>query len=261
MTKLLAIDIGNTGTTLGYFTGRKLAKRAVIPTRESAARQAAIIRALSRKISPQACIIASVVPGKTGAITRIIKSIFTRIKISLAGKDIKAPIKILYKSTSKAGQDRIICAYAAYRIYRSGAIIVDCGTAVTIDIISAKGEYLGGLIAPGIEMSLNSLHNQTALIPKIRPAKINSLIGRTTEECVRNGVILGLAAMVDNITAKIRKLTGYNFKVIGTGGGMRLLKPHASAIEIIDNNLILRGLRLMYEENRKFLKKSLTKPV
>src|SRR3989338_5493810 len=140
----------------------------------------------------------------------------------VVGRDIKVPIPNRYKNPKQVGQDRLVNAYSGYVQYgspRGGSlIIVDFGTAVTFDVVSKKGEYLGGLIVPGLEIARDALSEKTALLPKIKLVLPKKIIGKTTEESIRSGLFYGWAALTDCLTGKLRKKLGPAAKIIVTGG-------------------------------------------
>ncbi|MBL7070947.1 MAG: type III pantothenate kinase [Candidatus Omnitrophica bacterium] len=245
---LLAIDIGNSNITLGVFKDKQLVKKSRIPTYD---------KALARKIKKAfarykvgAILICSVVPKAEKALTGILKRIF-KIKPLIMGKDIRVPIRNLYKRPEQVGQDRLINAYAGCVIYKAPLIIVDFGTAVTFDVVSKSGAYAGGIIAPGIELSLNSLAEKTALLPKITLKKIPAVLGKTTSESMASGIYYGCALLCDGLVKKLQNKFKYKFKVIATGGNARLIAKHSIAIRKVDEDLTLKGVKLAYLEKMK----------
>ncbi|MDD4910261.1 MAG: type III pantothenate kinase [Candidatus Omnitrophica bacterium] len=255
---LLTIDIGNTNINIGIFAGGKLKRRMRFAASGSGASYSRAIKRGFRSVVPEAIVICSVVPATTIIVSRALRRLFPGARIFIAGRDIRVPIKNLYKNPAQVGQDRLVGAYAASEIYGAPVIIVDFGTAVTIDAVSKSGSYLGGAIAPGIEISLSALHKMTALLPEVKPSKPKALIGRDTKESILSGVIFGLSGMTDTLIKKIKQRSGSACRVIGTGGGIGLVSPHTSVIDIVDKDLVLKGLRLIYCKNHK---KTLTKPL
>jgi len=247
MKNLLAIDIGNTNITIGLFRGGKLVKRLKTPT-DSYYRYGRCLSGIcglaGRTSAALDVIISSVVPL---ALSRLMAALnkATRCKISIVGRDIKAPIRNLYRVKSEVGQDRLVNALAAKSLYGSPSVIIDFGTAITFDVVSGKGEYLGGLIFPGIEMSLSSLYKNTALLPKVELKPALSIIGRDTEDSIRGGILFGLGAMCDALSARYRKMLGSKTRIIATGGNASLIKRYAKSIQIVDEDLTLKGLKLI----------------
>ena len=237
MNNLLAIDIGNTNITTGIFRGKRLIAKAKMPTK-------AFYLSKIVKRRPCVAIISSVVPE---ALPRVIKCLrkIKKCEVKIVGRDIIVPIKNLYRIKNQVGQDRLVNAFAAKTIYGSPAIIIDFGTAITFDIVSKKGEYLGGLILPGIEISLSSLYEKTALLPKVKLEPSFNIIGKDTVNSMRGGILFGFGAMADGLVAKYKKVLGRETKVIATGGNASLLKKYSKSIHYVDESLTLKGLYLI----------------
>jgi len=249
---LLAIDIGNTNIAFGVFRGKGLIGKLNLPT-VLLLKGRGFGRRLKRDISSyniQSIVIGSVVPAAQKPLMRVLRRMY-KVRPLVLGKDIKVPIKNLYKRPGQVGQDRLINAYAAAAFYGAPLIIVDFGTAVTLDIISKNGAYLGGIIAPGIRLAIDALSEKTALLPKIRLDKRPPLIGKTTSMSIASGILHGYAAMCDGLIAGIRKKRGVPFKVVATGGNARLVAGCSSAIRIIEENLTLKGINLIFRRMKK----------
>lgn len=250
MKNIFAIDIGNTNITAGLFAGDTLVKKIKAPTNlyhlyDKRLKELYSLSDISDNDSLDV-IISSVVPI---ALSRLIMALNNNIKckISIVGRDKKAPIKNLYKVKNEVGQDRLVNAFAAKTLYGAPCVIVDFGTAITFDVVSGKEEYLGGLILPGIEMSLTSLYKMTALLPMIKLKPASSIIGRDTVSSMRGGILFGLGAMCDALSVKYKKLLGKKTRIIATGGNAALIKRYARSIQIVDEDLTLKGLRLISE--------------
>jgi len=198
-----------------------------------------------RKLS--AAFICSVVPQITRKLCVDIDGI-SGIKPNIIGKDIKIPIKNLYLNPKQLGVDRLVNAYAGSIIYGHPVIVVSCGTAITIDVVSKSGAYLGGLIQPGLKLTVSVLAAKTALLPGIKLKEPSGLIGRDTRFCILNGVILGAAGSIDSLIEKIRLKIGKNTPVIATGGDINLIKKFSKYITKIDRNLTLKGINFIYEK-------------
>jgi type III pantothenate kinase len=242
---LLAIDIGNTNITFGLFKGRRLLERIALPTGGKGLTQKLKKTFSSYKI--ENIVICSVAPKAEKALARILKKLF-KIKPIILGKDIKVPIKNLYKKPSQVGQDRLVNAYAGRVLYKAPLIIIDFGTAVTFDVVSKNGAYLGGIIVPGVELALNALAEKTALLPRIKLKRAPSVLGKTTSDSIASGIIYGYAAMCDGLASRLRNRFGFKFKVITTGGNARLMSQYSSSIKKIDDNLTLKGINLIFEK-------------
>ncbi|MFA5094930.1 MAG: type III pantothenate kinase [Candidatus Omnitrophota bacterium] len=261
MDYLLAADIGNTNITTGLFANDKLLTRAKISTGSysSYARELkSILKLISsrRRRLNASCdcdarvrlIISSVVPLATTRFLAETCKLLPGVSPVVLGRDAIVPIKNKYRNKGEVGQDRLVNAYAAKALYGVPAIIIDFGTAITFDIISAKGGYLGGIILPGIEMGLASLHRKTALLPKVDLREVRDIIGKTTASSMRGGILFGYGAMCDGLIAQYKKILGKSAKVIATGGNAGLIKKYTASIKIIDENLTLKGLRLIVKE-------------
>jgi len=175
-------------------------------------------------------------------VKRYLKGVSTR-KICIIGKDITVPIKSLYRKKD-IGQDRLITAYAAKLIYGKPVLIIDFGTAVTFDMVSVNNVYMGGLILPGIKMSLRSLHRDTALLPEISLRQAKGFIANNTADSIRNGIIYGYASICEGLINRFKKRYK-KLKIITTGGNVDLIALHTPSIKTIDKNLSLKGLEMI----------------
>jgi type III pantothenate kinase len=239
---LLAIDIGNTNISFGVFQGNKIIKRFNILTK--AYRLKGLKRKLSR-VSITDAIICSVVPASSKVLRKDLEKLLGN-QPYIIGKGIKVPIKNLYRKPWQVGQDRLVNAYAGVMFYGSPLIVVDFGTAITFDVISKNREYLGGMILPGLEMSLSALAEKTALLPKIRLERPWELIGGDTRNSMLSGIVYGFAGLTDNLLEKIKSKIGKNARVIGTGGNINLIGRYCKRMDRIDRDLTLKGLYLIY---------------
>jgi type III pantothenate kinase len=247
MNYLLAIDIGNTNVTCGVFDDSRLITRMKVPT-DNIRTGAGFLKRLLSQFDVDKIIISSVVPQALAKLKKTFGRMSSRgpkgrsNPILILGENAAVPIKNLYRKKRQVGQDRLINAFAARMFYGAPAVVVDFGTAITFDVISRKGEYLGGLILPGIELSLSGLHERTALLPKVGLAPARRLIGKETKESMRGGILFGFGAMVDGLIGKYRKMLGKDLKVIATGGNAALMKRYTKSIRIVDFDLTLKGL-------------------
>lgn len=242
---LLAIDIGNTNINLGIFSGNRLIRRQIIPTKD---RQ--LFKKIKRILSQNKVrdtIICSVVPNTTKILARYLSRLRVKPPYYI-GKDIKVPIKNLYHKPQQVGQDRLVNAYAGVKLYGAPLIVVDFGTAITFDIISKNKAYLGGMILPGLEISLEALSERTALLPKIKLAKPQEFIGRDTKGSMLSGIIYGFASLTDDLVVRIKSKIGKSAKVIGTGGNINLIGKYCHKLDKIDRDLTLKGLNLIYKD-------------
>ncbi|MDD5073089.1 MAG: type III pantothenate kinase [Candidatus Omnitrophica bacterium] len=244
---LLAIDIGNTSVAFGVFRRKRLKSSWKIPTQGVLSK-----KTIKLPKGIKTAILSSVVPKATPIIKKAIEKKY-KIRPLVLGENIKAPIKNLYRKPGQVGQDRLVDAVAVKELYGCPAIVIDFGTAITFDVISKKGEYLGGLIFPGIETSLNALSQKAALLPKIKFTPPKGLIGRDTADSMKSGVFHGTGALCDGVIAKLKAKyehiapgRGSPMKVIATGGHAALMAKYSTEIDKINPNLTLLGLNMIY---------------
>ncbi|MFH1645693.1 MAG: type III pantothenate kinase [Candidatus Omnitrophota bacterium] len=246
----IGIDIGNTNIVVGFFKNERLIRTSrfsVLDNLEdnfnSSLRKDSFFCKFAKEVH-KPVIISSVVPSVVAHMKNFLEKEY-RLDILVAGKDINVPIKNLYKKKKDVGQDRLVNAYSCLHYYSKPAIIVDFGTATTFDYIDTRGSYAGGLITPGIEISLNALAEKTALLPKISLKEPKQLIGTSTVESIRSGVTFGLAALCDGIVEKIRKRYSKRAFVIATGGLSDYFSVYCKNIDEVDKDLTLKGLWLL----------------
>ncbi len=249
---LLAIDVGNTQTVVGIFQGDKLLGHYRISTRSylTADEYAVLFQDLFNFDGfsfdqIKALAISSVVPSCTQALGQLAKE-----KLIIVGPGTKTGINILYDNPLEVGSDRIVNAVAAYNIYGGPIVIVDFGTATTFDVVSEKGEYLGGAIAPGIEVSANALFEKAAKLSRVELKLPDKVIGKNTEESMQSGIIYGTAGSIDVLIAKIWDEIGSNTKVVATGGLADKLAEICQTEIVVDQLLTLKGLEIIYELNK-----------
>ncbi|MCX5694655.1 MAG: type III pantothenate kinase [Candidatus Omnitrophica bacterium] len=251
---LLTIDIGNTNISGGIFKGKTLKCQFDIPTRNY--KKTELIRKLKTYPKISASIICSVVPKLTATVHHDLKLI-TKRNVYIIGKDLTVPIVNRYRIPKQVGQDRLVNAYAVKSLYHTPAIVIDSGTAITFDVISKNQAYLGGLIFPGMNMSLNALKEKTALLPQVKLEQPKMLIGQDTKNSMLSGVVFGTAVLCKELAEKIKLLLKKNTQIIGTGGNIYLIKKYSGMKMEINKNLTLIGLRLIYEKKvAGFRKKS-----
>jgi len=168
----------------------------------------------------------------------------------VVGPGIKTGVRILMDNPREVGADRIVHAIAARRLYGTPAIVIDFGTATVFDVISSEGDYLGGAIAPGIGISAEALYREAAQLPRIELAIPKKVIGKNTVAAMQSGVLFGYVALVEGMVDRIKEELGEEVKVIATGGLAGVIARETSAIQAVNPNLTLEGLRLIYEMNR-----------
>jgi len=245
---LLAIDIGNTNISYGLFQNNALLKQGKVPV--CSGKYVDSLRHLPLK-EMEAVIISSVVPR---VLTRLRRELRKELKAPLfiLGENLTVPIANRYKRPREVGQDRLVNAYAGYKLYGGGLIIVDFGTAVTFDLVSRKGEYWGGIIFPGLRTSLEALCQRAALLPKkMKLISPRHLIGQSTAESIRSGIYYGFASLTNCMVNRIKRERKKNLKIIITGGDAREIYPFLGDIGILKPDLTLIGLMLTYLSERK----------
>ncbi len=254
---LLALDVGNTNTVLGVFEGKKLLycwRLATIKNRTVDEYGILIANLFSSRGVPRekidALIIACVVPPLMGALEGMSHKYFSLTPL-IVQPGIKTGMPILAENPSEVGADRIVNGVAAYSKYGGPVIVVDFGTATTFDAISVKGEYLGGVIAPGISISAEALFQETAKLPRVDIRKPETVIGKNTIASMQSGLFYGYIAMVEGIIKKIEKELGQPSFVVATGGWVEIIAKEIKQIKKVDENLTLDGLRIIYERNRE----------
>ncbi len=240
---LLAIDIGNTNISFGVFRGNKLVHKFNIPTKGY---NRGKLKAGLGRIDIDDSIICSVVPAATRVLNRDIKRLAGRSPY-IIGKDIGVPIRNLYRKPKQVGSDRLVNAYAGVVLYGAPLVVVDFGTAITFDVVSKDKAYLGGMILPGLGISLDALSRETALLPKIKLEQPWEFIGRDTKSSMLSGIVYGFAGLADNIVKKLKSKIGHSALIIGTGGNIKLIGRYCRGIDKIDSNLTLKGLNLLLE--------------
>jgi type III pantothenate kinase len=254
---LLAADIGNTTIALGIFEEKTLRREwSVRSEREKTADEYSIMLLellRSAAIDPAAVggvIIASVVPPLTPAFQTLSQRLFG-VKALIVGPGLRTGMPILYENPGEVGADRVVASIAAFEKYGGPCVVVDFGTATTFDAVTAKGEYLGGSIAPGIQISAEALYLRTAKLPRIEVAKPKKAIGKTTVTSMQSGIYFGYIGLVNSIITEITKELGAEPKIIVTGGfaaqlGQEIRVPHHH-----EPHLVLEGLRIVFERNRE----------
>ncbi|MCM8787028.1 MAG: type III pantothenate kinase [Candidatus Omnitrophica bacterium] len=233
---MIAVDIGNTNINFAYIFGKKILKRAILPTKSASLSniKKIILRYPSDKI-----ILCSVVPS----VTEIFKKLNN--KLYIVGENIFVPLKCLYNKR-QIGQDRLVLAFAAKSLYERVRIIIDCGTAITFDFI-VNDTYQGGLIIPGISSSIKTLSNCALLPKKINLKLTKTIVPKNTYLSISKGVIEGFAQMLNGLVEKYRKLLVLDSRdnIVITGGDASYIKPLLNFKYIYDKDLIIRGLMLL----------------
>ena len=270
---LLAIDVGNTETVIGLFgTAAPDAPDAMGFARASGERglvfhwristivertpdehamvltQLLDLEGIDLRTAISAMAISSSAPAVTTQLRRMANRWFSDLDLTVIGPGTKSGMPILYDNPKEVGADRIADAVGAYDLYPGASIVVDMGTATVFDVVSAKGEYLGGAIAPGVAISLEALYTQTSALRSVELVRPRSVIGRSTVESIQSGVLYGFAAQVDGLVERILEELG-EATVIATGGLAGLIAPHTKHVQHVEPWLTLHGLRIVHERN------------
>ena len=252
---LLVVDVGNTQTHFGTFRGDTLVEHWRFATvRDSTADElgAALRNLLELRGIGLADLSASIVSSTVPQLEPEWMSMAQRYlghRMLAVGPGLKTGMAIRIDNPRELGADRLVNAVAAHALLGGPCISVDFGTAVNYDVVSAEGEYLGGVIAPGVEISLDALTSRGAKLPRIDLAAPRSAIGKGTVDAIRSGIVFGFAAQVDGIITRIRDELGTQAPTIATGGLAAIVVPSTTTIDEVDDLLTLTGLRLLYEHN------------
>ncbi len=279
---LLAIDVGNTETVIGLYARDEVDAGAVleenvgvgigtesdptaprglthhwrlstVPTRtpdEHAVllTQLLDLEGLDIAASVTGIAVSSSVPHVTAELRQMATRWFSRVPCVVLGPGTKSGMPILYDNPKEVGADRVANAVGAYDLYGGPCVVVDMGTATTVEAISAAGEYLGGAIAPGVAISLEALYQHAAALRRVEISEPRHVIGRSTVESIESGTLYGFAAQVDGLARRFMQELGPS-AVVATGGFSSLIAPHSDTIEHVEPWLTLHGLRIVYERN------------
>ncbi|MDP7114036.1 MAG: type III pantothenate kinase [Myxococcota bacterium] len=254
---LLVIDIGNTNTVLGFFDGDEAIGSWRIETSSSRTHDELGVMLQMFAATQQreladvdSAILACVVPSAAYPMLRMCRE-YARVEPLQVGPGIKTGVPILYDNPRDVGADRIVNAVAAHHLVGDATVVVDFGTATTFDCIRADGSYLGGVIAPGFQISAEALFKATSKLPRVEPGRPPSVIGRNTIHSIQSGLYFGYVELVDGMCRRIREemqLPGA--RVLATGGLAPLIAKGSSAIDQVVEDLTLLGLRLLHRRNQ-----------
>lgn len=253
---LLAVDVGNSNTVLGVFDGETLRQDFRIETSRTRTPDEYGLLVLdlfrARGVDPaaiDAAIVSCVVPPLQATILEALRD-FLRVEALVVGPGIKTGLPILADNPREVGADRIVNSVAAFAAFGRAAIVVDFGTATTFDCVSAKGEYLGGVICPGVGITSDALFRAAAKLPRVEVQRPPAALGRNTVHAIQSGLLFGYVAMVDGLVDRLRgEMAEPSCAVVATGGIASLVAPESRTIEKVDDHLTLRGLRILHERN------------
>jgi type III pantothenate kinase len=254
---LLAIDIGNTTVKVGIFDGDKLKATWSLATgihRTSDEYGGVLINLMERKKIPPSKVtgvaLCGVVPPLLSTFVELCRK-YLNTKPLVVEAGVKTGMRIRLDNPREVGPDRVVDAVAAQNLYGKPVIIIDLGTATTFDVVSKEGDYLGGAIAPGIIMATEALYTRTAALPRIGLSRPKQVIGKSTISAMQSGIIFGYIELIEGMIRRIEQELGGKAKVIATGGQSHLLAQEIPAIEVVNPDLTLVGLRLIYEMNKE----------
>jgi type III pantothenate kinase len=254
---LLAIDVGNTQTHVGMFREEELVEHwrfatARFATADELATVLASLLGLRelRLADVDAAIVSAVVPTLAHEFEQVVARYFDG-RGALVGPALRTGMPIRIDRPQELGADRLVNAVAAYERVGAACIAVDFGTAINYDVVSSAGEYLGGVISPGIEISLEALSARAARLPRVDIEKPKHAIGKGTEEAIQAGVVYGYAGQVDGIVGRLREELGEEASTIATGGYAAAITPFCEQVDEVDDLLTLRGLKLIWDRNSR----------
>jgi type III pantothenate kinase len=248
---LLAVDVGNTQTVLGLYRGDELAEHFRLATDRSRTGDelGVTLAALLDLEDVDGICLATSVPALQREWERVAER-WARSPLLVVGPGVKTGIPIRYDDPREVGPDRIVNAVAANERYGAPCIVVDFGTSTNFDVVSPAGEFVGGVLAPGMEVSMDALFARAARLVKVDFVTPPSVIGKTTVGALQSGLVYGFAGQVDGIVTAIRGELGVEAQTVATGGLADLIAPHARTLDRIDPHLTLEGLRLVWVRNR-----------
>jgi type III pantothenate kinase len=253
---LLAVDVGNTNIVYGLFEGETLVHQfRVESARGRTSDEYAVqlhsllaMHGIDAK-SVDAAIIACVVPSLNEPMAQLVKRGFGRDAL-VVGPGIRTGMAILIENPREVGADRIADAVAGFERARGGVIVVDFGTSTNFDVVTPKGEYLGGVLAPGLQISADALFARAAKLPRVEIAKPPKVVGKNTIHAMQSGIVYGYVGLVDGLVERLMAELGFPAAVIATGGLAPLIAPLSKTIVDVDDHLTLTGLRILYERNQ-----------
>jgi type III pantothenate kinase len=248
---LLAVDVGNTQTALGLYPNHELADHWRLATERSttADELGVVLSGLLDLDSIDGICLSSTVPVLVRE-WELLADKWVHAPVLVVGPGVRTGIPVRYDDPREVGPDRIVNAVAAKERYGAPVVVVDFGTSTNFDVVSPEGEYVGGVLAPGIEVSMEALFARAARLVKVDYAAPPTVIGKTTVGGLQSGLVYGFAGQVDGIVGRIREELGVEARAVATGGLADLVAPHSRTIELVDPFLTLDGLRMVWDLNR-----------
>ena len=254
---VLAVDIGNSNVVVGCFEGEEIlfVERLSTNRNSTALEYAVLIKTVLELNGYAGCafeggIVSSVVPSVTNMVKHAIEKLTGKQPL-VVGPGLKTGLKIKLDNAAQLGSDRVADAVAATHYYPCPLITIDMGTATTISVVDKDKNFIGGLIMPGLRISMDALSARTSQLPQISLESPKKAIGRNTVDCMRSGLILGTAATLDGLLERIEAELGYPCTVVSTGGLAHLVTPHCRRKILCDDQLLLKGLMLLYRRNAR----------
>ena len=248
---LLAVDVGNTQTVFGLFDGSTLARhwRVATEAQRTGDELGALVSRFLDFAQVDGICLSSTVPPLIREYEAFAER-YAEAELLVLGPGVRTGIQIRYDDPREVGPDRIANSVAAKDRYGAPCIVVDFGTSTNFDIVSPEGDYVGGVLAPGVEISMEALFSRAARLVKVDFTEPPAVIGKTTAAGLQSGLVFGFAGLVDGIVGRIRDELGSDAPVVATGGLADLIAPHARTIDRVDPWLTLEGLRIVWELNR-----------
>lgn len=253
---LLTVDVGNTNINIGVFDGSKLKAtwRVATGVHRMPDEYASLLLNLFDRQGIDAsqitdAILCSVVPTLVGVFEEVCRRYLKALPLVVEA-GVKTGVRICLDNPREVGADRVVNAVAAHQLYGGSVIVIDLGTATTFDAVSEDGDYLGGAIAPGIAIATEALFTRTAALPRVELTHPKRAVGKSTVAAMQSGIVFGYAGLIEGIVARIQQEMGGKAKVVATGGYAELLARETPVIEVVNPDLTLVGLRLIYEMNK-----------
>lgn len=246
---LLALDLGNTSLSAGVFDGKDLLLRLRVPVADFSI----LVQKLEQKLGRMRgdldrVALASVNPLWDYALRAALHTLLPDARLIILGRDVRVPVEACVKNPGEVGVDRLLNVLAAFRRTGAACLVVDFGSALTLDVVSGEGAYLGGVIAPGIAMSASALHAHTALLPEVKPERVERVTGNDTIHCIRSGLFWGTIGMLEGLVARLRQEHPAVKRVLATGGDAEIFAGDCAVIDEVVPALTLEGIRLTLEE-------------